>query len=231
MFVASWQGFDIASGLDVIEVEGRFYFRPEDVRQERLKAAQDRSICEWKGGEAEYFDVNVDGMVNRAAAWRYMELGDNVRSLVGRFAFWKDVSVGWVGYGDPPPHPRIEAMTPNVAKALGATDIEWLPDVPALAGLTAEAATFAGYLIPSRRVLVDVLATPAAAERSARIEEARSRGEAIHNWNREHADDHFGYIAVWGSAPPSAEALEALIRGGVLLDLTSPPTLIDSTLA
>ena len=59
MFTAIWNGVELARGENMIEVEieGRPYFRAEDVGGEHLTPAPDRRICEWKGGEVEYFDV------------------------------------------------------------------------------------------------------------------------------------------------------------------------------
>lgn len=219
MFTASWNGTELARSADVIEVEGRLYFPSADVSHRHLAPAPDRSICEWKGGEADYFDVVVAGQVNRAAAWRYQQLGAHASAIIGRIAFWKDVAVGWTGAGAAPRPARIEARTPNVAKALGATDVVWQP---ALAGVLplAPGEVFAGYLIPSLRVIVDVMATPPDPERPARIAEAGMRGEAVTAWNTAHPEATYGYIAVWGSATPDADKIQALRRHGVVLALS-----------
>ncbi len=219
MFTAIWNRTELARGDDVIEVEGRLYFQAGDVRHEFLSPAADRSVCEWKGGEAEYFDVVVDGAVNRAAAWRYPRLGDHARPLTGRIAFWKDVAIDWAGAGPAPAPARIEAQTPNVAKALGANDVVWRPALAAALGNPAAMAGFAGYLIPSLRVLVDVLATPPAADRPARIAEAGARAEVIAAWNAAHPGEPYGYIAVWGSATPDAADVAAVRRHEVRLAL------------
>lgn len=223
MFKAIWNGVELASGTDVIQVEGRLYFPPGSVRCELLRAAPDRSVCEWKGGEATYFDLVVGGEINRAAAWTYPLLSGNVEPIAGRIAFWKDVVVGWQGPDPAPIPPCIEAKTPNVAKALGVVDVIWRPSqLPGFA-FPGGAATFEGYLIPSRNLLVDVLATPPEHERAARIAEARARAEAICAWNGAHPTDRYGYVAVWGSAMPNARTTEMLRRGGVLLALAEEP--------
>ncbi|WP_010188511.1 DUF427 domain-containing protein [Sphingomonas sp. PAMC 26605] len=195
------------------------YFRAEDIRQEHLNSAPDRRVCEWKGGEAEYFDLVVMDRVNRAAAWRYPQLGENARALVGRMAFWKDVAVAWDGPGPALIPPVLEARMPNVAKALGATDVLWRPSLPGLMEDRLMAGS-SGYLIPSLRVLVDVLATPPEDERVARMAEARTRGEVVNVWNRAHPDARYGFIAVWDSATPDPTVVGQLRAGAVLLDLT-----------
>jgi uncharacterized protein (DUF427 family) len=49
-------------------------------------------VCPWKG-TASYFSVEVDGQVNRDAAWYYPEPKDAAREITGRVAFWKGVEV------------------------------------------------------------------------------------------------------------------------------------------
>ena len=42
---------------------------------------------------ASYYDVVVDGQVNRDAAWYYPEPKDAAKEIAGRVAFWRGVSV------------------------------------------------------------------------------------------------------------------------------------------
>lgn len=221
MFVASWNGVEIARASSVIEVEGRRYFRPEDVRRELLSAAPDRSVCEWKGGEATYFDIAAGGAINRAAAWSYPALGEIARVIEGRFAFWRGVSVAWLGSGAQPPILVVEARTPNVAKALGVAEVVWQPELPS-AIIGADREPFAGYLVPALSLLVNVVATPPPGELPARLAEAQALAEQIRAWNATEATPRYGFIAVWGSATPAAATLAALRRGAVIIDLSDP---------
>jgi uncharacterized protein (DUF427 family) len=50
------------------------------------------TVCPWKG-TASYFSVQVDGEVNRDAAWYYPEPRDAAAQIAGRVAFWKGVQV------------------------------------------------------------------------------------------------------------------------------------------
>lgn len=225
MYKAVWEGVEIACGDHVIEVEGRLYFRPGDVRFDLLRPAPDRSICEWKGGEAEYFDIVVGHAVNAAAAWRYPHLGPAAQIVEGYVAFWRGVAVGWHGTGPGSPSLTIEAHTPNVAKALGATDIVWQPPLP-VEIIATDSDPFAGYLIPSRRTLVNVVATPASAERNARIAEARGLAKRVARWNRTRPLERFAFAAVWGSAIPPSDAIARLNEGAVIVALTDPATTI-----
>lgn len=223
MYVAFWNDCTLASGEDVIEVEQRLYFRAEDVCQSLLRAAPERSRCEWKGGEAEYYDVVVGECVNRAAAWCYPRTGPAARELAGRFSFWRGVQVSWVGPG--PASSRIlHAAIPNVARALGAASVIWRPTLPP--ALSNAYDDFSGYLIPDLRVLVDVMAKPLEKERDACIQAARAFGLKVLSWNKDRPSDAYGYIAVWGSATPTAEIITALHTRAVVLGLTCPPEIL-----
>jgi len=48
--------------------------------------------CHWKG-EASYYDVVVDGQVNKDAAWYYPDPSDAAKEIKDRVAFWKGVQV------------------------------------------------------------------------------------------------------------------------------------------
>lgn len=222
MFVAEWNDVEIARAASVVEVEGRRYFQPDDVRLDLLSAAPDRSICEWKGGEAAYFDIVAGGAINRAAAWAYPSLGDIAQVLEGRFAFWRGVTVDWRGSGAPPPVLVIEAKTPNVAKALGVIDVVWQPELPA-AIVDPDQAPFAGYLISSLHLLVNVVATPPEAELPARIAEAHALARRVIAWNTATCGTPYGFIAVWGSATPAAATVAAVRDGAVIVDLPEQP--------
>ena len=94
---ASWNGTVIAEAADdaVEIVEGNVYFPPEAVKDEFLRASQTHTICGWKG-TASYYDVVVDGAVNRDAAWYYPQTLPAARHVEGYVAFWNGVEV------DPP---------------------------------------------------------------------------------------------------------------------------------
>jgi uncharacterized protein (DUF427 family) len=89
---ATWNGATIAESDDTVVVEGNHYFPPEAARHEHLRPSDHTSVCPWKG-TARYYDVVVDGSVNRNAAWYYPEPEDAARQIAGRIAFWKGVRV------------------------------------------------------------------------------------------------------------------------------------------
>jgi uncharacterized protein (DUF427 family) len=73
-------------------VEGNQYFPPGDVRPEHLRSSESHTTCAWKG-LASYYDVVVDGKVNRDAAWYYPDPSQAAQHVKDRIAFWHGVKV------------------------------------------------------------------------------------------------------------------------------------------
>ena len=73
-------------------VEGNVYFPPEAVNRAHFRDSQTHSVCPWKG-TASYYDVVVDGEVNKDAAWYYPVPRPAAENIAGYIAFWKGVSV------------------------------------------------------------------------------------------------------------------------------------------
>ncbi|MBC7623371.1 MAG: DUF427 domain-containing protein [Aeromicrobium sp.] len=94
MATATWQGKVIAevAASDVVVVEGNIYFPISSVHAQHLQASSHQTACPWKG-TAHYYDVVVDGAVNKNAAWYYPEPKDAAKQIMGRVAFWKGVEV------------------------------------------------------------------------------------------------------------------------------------------
>jgi uncharacterized protein (DUF427 family) len=89
---ALWNGKVIAETDQYETVEGNVYFPPQAVRNEYLRASDTQTICPWKG-VAGYFDVVVDGKVNKDAAWYYAEPKVAANNIKGHIAFWHGVEV------------------------------------------------------------------------------------------------------------------------------------------
>lgn len=90
---AVWKAKVIAESDDVAVVDGYSYFPAEAVDRRFLEPSDHRSVCPWKG-TARYYDVVVDGEVNRAAAWHYPEPSRRAAPLVGgRIGFWRGVTI------------------------------------------------------------------------------------------------------------------------------------------
>jgi uncharacterized protein (DUF427 family) len=91
---ATWNGAVLADApADAVEmVEGNVYFPADAVRQEFLQPSDTHTVCGWKG-TASYYNVVVDGEVNKDAAWYYPTPKDAAKQVTGRIAFWRGVAV------------------------------------------------------------------------------------------------------------------------------------------
>ena len=90
---ATWNGEVLAESDDTIIVEGNHYFPRDSLNGEFFGPNDRTSRCFWKG-TAEYFDVNVKGEINPAAAWHYPEPLDTAEQIRDRVAFWNGIRVG-----------------------------------------------------------------------------------------------------------------------------------------
>ena len=89
---ASWNGAVIAESDQCIVVEGNQYFPPAAVRREHLRESSTHTVCPWKG-TASYYDVVVDGKINKDAAWFYPQPKDAAKQITSYVAFWHGVNV------------------------------------------------------------------------------------------------------------------------------------------
>ncbi|ATB27514.1 DUF427 domain-containing protein [Melittangium boletus] len=89
---AMWNGQVLAESDTYEEVEGNVYFPREAVKRAALQDSGTHTTCPWKG-VASYYDVVVDGQVNKDAAWYYPEPKDAARGIRDHVAFWKGVQV------------------------------------------------------------------------------------------------------------------------------------------
>jgi len=92
MSKATWNGTVVADSDKCKVVEGNYYFPPESVKAEYLVKSGTTSVCSWKG-TANYYDLNVNGQVNKDAAWYYADPKAAARDIAGYIAFWRGVSV------------------------------------------------------------------------------------------------------------------------------------------
>lgn len=89
---AVWNGAVLAESDETIMVEGNHYFPPDSLNREYLKESDRRTVCFWKG-KASYYDVEVDGNVNRDAAWYYPSPTPAAKQIRDYVAFWRGVKV------------------------------------------------------------------------------------------------------------------------------------------
>ncbi len=89
---AIWNGVVIAESDDTVVVENNHYFPRESINADLLRESRTTTVCPWKG-TASYFSIEVDGAVNRDAAWYYPTPKDAAAQITGRVAFWRGVQV------------------------------------------------------------------------------------------------------------------------------------------
>lgn len=89
---AIWNNTVIAESDETVVVENNHYFPAESIKKEYFKPSDTHTTCPWKG-LASYYTLSVDGKENSDAAWYYPEVSELARSIKGRVAFWKGVTI------------------------------------------------------------------------------------------------------------------------------------------
>lgn len=89
---AIWNGTVLAESDKTIVVEGNHYFPPDSVNRNYLQENSTHTTCPWKG-QASYYNVAVDGRVNRDAAWYYPNPKPAAAQIKDYVAFWRGVRV------------------------------------------------------------------------------------------------------------------------------------------
>lgn len=92
MAKAIWNGAVVAESDRYEVVEGNVYFPPDTVIRRYLRTSDTHTHCGWKG-IASYYDIVVDGQVNKDAAWFYPEIKPVGARIKGFIAFWRGVVV------------------------------------------------------------------------------------------------------------------------------------------
>jgi uncharacterized protein (DUF427 family) len=90
---AMWNEAVLAQSDKTIVVEGNHYFPPDTINKEYFQDSNTHTICGWKG-EASYYDIVVNGQVNKDAAWYYPSTKPAADEIKGYVAFWRGVKVG-----------------------------------------------------------------------------------------------------------------------------------------
>lgn len=89
---AVWNDTVLAESDDIVNIEGRAYFPEASLKKDLFSSSDDTSVCAWKG-TANYYNVTVNGEVNKNAAWYYAEPSEKAEAIRGRIAFWRGVQV------------------------------------------------------------------------------------------------------------------------------------------
>ncbi|MBW6497008.1 MAG: DUF427 domain-containing protein [Bacteroidales bacterium] len=89
---AIWNSKVIAESNETISLEGNEYFPPNSVKKEFLAKSDHHTVCPWKG-HASYYDVVVEGAVNKNAAWYYPQPSQKAAQIKDHVAFWRGVQI------------------------------------------------------------------------------------------------------------------------------------------
>jgi uncharacterized protein (DUF427 family) len=89
---AIWNGAVLAESDQCAVVEGNYYFPPASINRQYFRESDTHTTCSWKG-VASYYDLVVEGRVNKDAAWYYPAPKEAARHIQGYVAFWRGVKV------------------------------------------------------------------------------------------------------------------------------------------
>lgn len=89
---ATWNGATLAESNQCEVVEGNQYFPPDSINKEYFQDSNTQTTCGWKG-VASYYNIVVDGQVNKDAAWYYPDPKSAAQNIEGYVAFWRGVKV------------------------------------------------------------------------------------------------------------------------------------------
>lgn len=94
---AMWNNQVIAESDDTIIIENNHYFPKKSVKEENFIVSATHTECPWKG-EASYYNLVLNGQVNKDAAWYYPQPKEGSVDRVGKdftnyIAFWRGVEV------------------------------------------------------------------------------------------------------------------------------------------
>jgi len=89
---AIWNDKVIAESDDTIVIEGNHYFPREAINKDFFKDSETHTGCHWKG-VASYYNVDVDGVESKDAAWYYPDASYAAKNIEDRIAFWRGVTV------------------------------------------------------------------------------------------------------------------------------------------
>jgi uncharacterized protein (DUF427 family) len=89
---AIWNGAVLAESDHTEMVEGNHYFPPQSINRSYFTENAQQTICPWKG-TANYYDIVVDGNVNKGAAWYYPQPKTAAAEIKDHVAFWRGVKI------------------------------------------------------------------------------------------------------------------------------------------
>ncbi len=89
---AMWNGTVLAESPTTEMVEGNHYFPPAALNRQYFKESATQTTCPWKG-VARYYDIDVNGQVNKDGAWYYPTPKEAAKQITGHVAFGRGVNI------------------------------------------------------------------------------------------------------------------------------------------
>jgi len=89
---AIWNDTVIAQTERFETVDDNIYFPPETLDMRYFRPSETHTNCHWKG-DASYYDIVVDGQINKDGAWFYPTTEPAARNITGYVAFWRGVKI------------------------------------------------------------------------------------------------------------------------------------------
>src|ERR1700754_2990356 len=89
---ATWNDAVLVDSNDTVVVEGKHYFPEDQIDKQYFQPSDTHTTCPWKG-EASYFNIVVNGQINKDAAWFYPDPKPAAAEIKDRVAFWRGVKV------------------------------------------------------------------------------------------------------------------------------------------
>jgi uncharacterized protein (DUF427 family) len=89
---AVWNGAVLAESDATVVVDGNHYFPAASLDKQYFAESETHTTCFWKGA-ASYYNVQVNGEVNKDGAWFYPSASEAAKKIEGYVAFWHGVKV------------------------------------------------------------------------------------------------------------------------------------------
>lgn len=89
---AIWNNRVIAETEETVIIENNHYFPPAAINEKYFTKSLTHTTCPWKG-EASYYSIEVDGKINKDAAWYYPDPKPAADAIKNHVAFWKGVEI------------------------------------------------------------------------------------------------------------------------------------------
>ena len=92
MYIATWNGVELARSANTIEIEGNQYFPPKDVIMQYFSKTDYQTTCHWKGLSS-YYTLKVNEKENKNSAWVYENPKEAAAEIKDYVAFGNGIIV------------------------------------------------------------------------------------------------------------------------------------------